>query len=60
MHAPEAPDTSLGREGTCPGCGRVIAEARAEPRAPWHFKLLMVALAIYLTWRFIQIVGWLL
>lgn len=27
----------------------------ADARAPWHFKLLVVALVIYLTWRFIQI-----
>ena len=36
--------------GKCPTCGRVIAEAKAggEPRVPWHFALLLVALTIYL------------
>ncbi len=26
-----------------------------EEKAPWHFKLLVVLLVIYLTWRFIQL-----
>ena len=26
-----------------------------EPTAPWHFKLLMVLLAIYLGWRIVQL-----
>jgi hypothetical protein len=38
----------------------MIAELEAEPRAPWHFKVLLLAVAIYLTWRLIQLVGWLL
>lgn len=27
----------------------------AEAKAPWHFKLLMVLLALYLVWRIIQL-----
>ena len=27
----------------------------ADARAPWHFKLLMVLLALYLVWRVIQL-----
>jgi hypothetical protein len=27
----------------------------AEAGAPWHFKLLMVLLALYLVWRIIQL-----
>ena len=27
----------------------------AEARTPWHFKLLMVLLALYLVWRIIQL-----
>jgi hypothetical protein len=35
--------------------------AEAEPAgAPWHFKLLVAATAIYLTWRLLQGVAWLL
>jgi hypothetical protein len=26
-----------------------------QVRAPWHFKLLMVLLALYLTWRLVQL-----
>jgi len=26
-----------------------------DAKAPWHFKLLMVLLAIYLTWRIVQL-----
>ncbi len=29
------------------------------PTAPWHFKLMLVALAVYLAWRGVQGVGWL-
>ena len=48
--------TSMGEGGECPTCGRVIG---ATPRAPWHFKLLLAATAVYLGWRVIQGVGWL-
>ena len=26
-----------------------------DMKAPWHFKLLMVLLIVYLTWRFVQL-----
>ncbi|HUP85535.1 MAG TPA: hypothetical protein VM143_07695 [Acidimicrobiales bacterium] len=48
---------SMGTGGECPECGRVIS---APPRAPWHFRLLMVALAAYLGFRAFQGVEWLL
>jgi hypothetical protein len=32
--------------------------AEGLPRAPWHFKVLLVALAIYLTYRLVQGVVW--
>ena len=31
------------------------AEDEDDAKAPWHFKLLVVLLVIYLTWRFIQL-----
>jgi hypothetical protein len=31
--------------------------AGEDARAPWHFKLLMVALVVYLGWRFLQLLG---
>jgi len=52
---------SMNDDGTCPACGRVV-EAPVEDEtgesdegAPWHFKLLVVALVVYLGWRFVQI-----
>jgi hypothetical protein len=55
---------SLQPDGTCPTCGRSLATptqvADAEPvGAPWHFKLLVAATAIYLAWRLLQGVSWL-
>ncbi|MEZ5258199.1 MAG: hypothetical protein R2705_15220 [Ilumatobacteraceae bacterium] len=29
--------------------------AGEDAKAPWHFKLLMVLLALYLTWRLIDL-----
>jgi hypothetical protein len=50
---------SMHDDGTCPSCGRVI-EGPAPPAAddektPWHFKLMVAALVVYLGWRFIEI-----
>ena len=44
--------------GKCPTCGRVISQAKDAPRAPWHFVLLLVALAVYLAWRAYQGIVW--
>jgi hypothetical protein len=30
-------------------------EGEEEAKAPWHFKLLMVLLALYLGWRIVQL-----
>lgn len=53
--------TALTAEGDCPTCGRHVADAApddsASERAPWHFKLLVVALVVYLGWRFAQLFG---
>ena len=49
--------SSMGAGGECPTCGRVIAPA---PKAPWHFKLLVVSTVIYLGWRAIQGIAWVL
>lgn len=46
---------SMGERGDCPSCGRILA---APPRAPWHFKLLVVATVVYLGWRAWQGVVW--
>jgi hypothetical protein len=51
----------MGAGGTCPTCGRTIADPEAlaeDPGAPWHFKLLIVAVVLYLGWRAVQGVEW--
>lgn len=47
----------LGDGGVCPTCGRALDTT--PPKSPWHFKLLMVSLTIYLTYRLIQGIAWL-
>lgn len=60
---------TLRPDGTCPTCGRQVADpAPPEPqspepaperdRAPWHFKVLVVATAAYLGWRLVEGVVW--
>ena len=41
--------------GTCPTCGAMIS---APVKAPWHFKLMLFALALYLGWRAWQGIAW--
>lgn len=65
---------TLTPEGDCPD-GHHVAEPGSDPqlvqsgappreeekvRAPWHFWLLVAALAVYLGWRLVQGVAWLL
>ena len=58
-------------DGTCPSCGQLVDAGRAHtartdeaaateeaPPVPWHLKLLLVALAIYLGYRLFQGVVW--
>lgn len=73
---------SVNKDGSCPGCGTVLAtrgslrmEARSlglpgpgqteadvveQPRTPWHFKLLVLAATIYLLWRLIEGILWMI
>jgi len=52
--------SAMNDDGTCPTCGKPV-EAPAPPDeeedegAPWHFKLLVVALVAYLVWRIVQL-----
>ncbi|MHB8466860.1 MAG: hypothetical protein ACYDH6_17545 [Acidimicrobiales bacterium] len=51
------------RDGACPTCGATLEESApaqsvAAARAPWHFKLLLVALVLYLGYRAYQGVFW--
>jgi hypothetical protein len=34
-------------------------EVVVDEGTPWHFKLLVGAVAVYLAWRTVQMVGWL-
>jgi hypothetical protein len=36
----------------------LLDEDAPAPKVPWHFWLLLAALALYLGWRLIQGVGW--
>lgn len=49
---------SMPPDGTCPSCGRSIAEPPASRRAPWHFWVLVAALVVYLGWRAVQGIEW--
>ncbi|MDP8987334.1 MAG: hypothetical protein M3N25_05615 [Actinomycetota bacterium] len=46
---------------TCPACGDDLPEPGAgeDLTTPWHFKLLVVAVIVYLGWRAVQGVQWL-
>lgn len=65
-HSPNA----LQADGTCPTCGGVVAKAgpadaamaedAAEPKVPWHFWLLLATAGLYLGWRALQGVAWLI
>jgi hypothetical protein len=52
------------RDGDCPTCGTQLEIPTAppddaeHPKAPWHFKLLLVALILYLGYRAYQGVDW--
>ncbi len=62
-------------DGTCPSCGRVVDAGRAHtaeassaaadddetlPPIPWHLWLLAAAVAVYLGYRAMQGIEWLL
>ena len=34
-------------------------KADGTPKAPWHFKLLVVGVTLYLLWRLVQGIVWL-
>jgi hypothetical protein len=64
--------SSLPPDGTCPTCGQVVATPDRPPitadtldlhelagdkaKVPWHFKVMVVALVIYLGYRFVQLI----
>lgn len=51
--------SAMNPDGTCPKCNRpteapqaTAPGSAATEKAPWHFKLMIVALVAYLVWRF--------
>ena len=51
--------SSVNDDGTCPRCGADLETPPTaedadgdDEMAPWHFKLMIVALVIYLVYRF--------
>ncbi|MDP1820368.1 MAG: hypothetical protein Q8K58_10845 [Acidimicrobiales bacterium] len=54
---------SLQADGTCPTCGRAVGEPEklrkfSDEPAPWHFKVLLVAVVVYLGYRLYEVVLW--
>jgi hypothetical protein len=49
------PSTVLQDDGACPDCDQVIGK---PGKTPWHFKLLVLAVVLYLGWRAWQGVEW--
>jgi hypothetical protein len=52
----------VAEPGEQPPIAQSTAEGREEEKTkvPWHFWLLVIALVIYLGWRLIQMIGWLI
>ena len=49
-------DDGIDADGSdADGAERRPAEDIDDEKAPWHFKLMIVLLVIYLGWRFVQI-----
>jgi len=54
---------AMNNDGTCPACDDQVVEPRehaggdvaTDEKAPWHFKLMIVALALYLGWRLVAV-----
>jgi hypothetical protein len=51
--------TTLESDGSCPGCGTHLAEPQPAAKVPWHFWMMLVMLGLYLGWRAVQGIGWL-
>jgi len=53
---------SMAPDGTCATCGAFIAEppegGEQAAHVPWHFWILVLALALYLGWRLVQGLAW--
>jgi hypothetical protein len=60
--------STVTRDGTCPKCGQTVerglipgmtrSDDEPKPAVPWHLKLLGMALALYLGYRFLEMGSW--
>jgi DNA-directed RNA polymerase subunit RPC12/RpoP len=50
-------DQNLDADRKCPTCGRVLVAPRKG--VPWHFKLMLLALAVYMVYRIYWLIEWL-
>ena len=48
--------SELVEGGTCPTCDQALDTT--PPKTPWHFKLLILSATIYLGWRAVQGIAW--
>ena len=50
---------AMNEDGTCPKCDGVVEDpspdATHDEKAPWHFKLLVVSVVVYLGYRLVQL-----
>ena len=53
--------STVRTDGSCPTCGAEVeaGKARKLRRLPWHLLLLLGVFAVYLGYRLIQGIGWL-
>lgn len=51
---------NVAPDGTCVKCGRLIADQpdpeSEDSKVPWHFWILVAALVLYLGWRLVELV----
>jgi hypothetical protein len=61
-----ADESEPERQDRCPSCGSVLRDETGtddedtHPKAPWHFKLLVLGSVGYLGYRLYQGIGWLI
>ena len=48
---------SMGANGECPSCGKVVVAPRKG--IPWHFKLMLLAFVVYMVYRIYWLAEWL-
>lgn len=55
---------AVAEDGTCPTCSAEVdvtdENVDVPVKAPWHFWLMLIALTLYLGWRLIEFVIWLI